>query len=171
MHDSFLLLPLGESQGALYLPMYFIAFYIDSTEGSGRTEVLTGTATDALRLVDHGNIVFFVTFIGHHLNGTRRTMTGTVVTTHIIGQHYTVFLNPHGMTDLLSRLFLTGDRTDGTRRTYLRTARTLGTTIAALVLHHRLHQMLQIVAGTQNLVGTLCNTQLASRTMLEKVSG
>ena len=76
-------------------------FHIDGTEGARRTEVLAGTATDATLGVDNGypHRMLVSGITGHHLDGSRRTMAGTIATIHPISQRYTIFTHPYGMAD------------------------------------------------------------------------
>ena len=115
--------------------MHLVTLNIDSRERTRRTNILTGTTTDAGSLVDGGNQrrLLVVLIKLHHLDSTRRTMTGTVTTLHLVCQHHTVLLDPYGMTNLDGRFLYGRDRLDGTGRTYLRAAATLRSAKATLV--------------------------------------
>ena len=129
--------------------MYFVSFDNDGREGTRRTDILTGAAADASLFVDgrhHGRLLV-VLVEHHHLDGSRRTVAGTVATLHAVGQRHAILLNPHGVTDMNSTLLGFVERHDGTGRTNLRTARTLRTTIATLVGHDGQHQMQQVRRG------------------------
>ena len=122
--------------------MRLVPFDVDGAEGAGGAEVLTGTATDAQRLVDSGDVSteFVVGIEGYHLDGSRGAVAGTVAAFHLIIDGDAVFLHEDSMTDLDAGLLLLLDGTDGARRTYLGTARTFRTTVAALIGHLGLHQ-------------------------------
>ena len=123
--------------------MHLMAFYIDGREGTRRTNILTGTAADTGRLVDSGNQgrLLIVLVERHHLDGSRRTVAGTVAALHLISQHYTVLLNPNSMPNLNRTLLYIVEWLDGSRRTDLRTACTLRTAVTFLIRHGGLHQM------------------------------
>ena len=148
-------------------------FHIDGAEGTGRTEVLASTATDTTLGVDNGYLhrMLVGSITGHHLDGSCRTMAGTIATIHPISQGYAVFPHPNGMTDTGGRFLFTGNGTDGIRRTHIGTAGTLGTTVAPLIRCLGLHQPRQVTAGTQHTIGTGRDTQLTGRAMLGKMPG
>ena len=79
-------------------------------------------------------------------------------------------MGPHRGANLGGRLLFNSDGLDGTGRTHLRAAVTLGAAVATLVAHHRLHEGEQVIRGMQHLVGALCHTQLASHAVLLHVA-
>ena len=101
--------------------MYFMSLYINGTEWTGRTEVLTGTATDTFRLVDGGDQYrhFIIRIQWDHFNGSSRTMALTIATLHSFGNRDTVLFDPYSMTYLSADFFFLGNRLDGTCRTNL----------------------------------------------------
>lgn len=115
--------------------MNFVTFYIDGREWTAWAKVLTSTTTDATLLVDDWNLrtawVFLV--YRNHLDGTSRTVAGTVATRLLVGQHYTALLNPNGMANLRRRLLFQGQWLDGTCRTNLGATVTLWTAVAILI--------------------------------------
>ncbi len=153
--------------------MYLVAFHIDGREGTGGTKVLTGSAADALGLVDSRDVGtrFIIRIKGHHLNGTAGTDAGTEATLHLVSEDHTVLLDPDGMTNLDGSLLLWSDGTDGTCRADLRATRALWTAVAPLIGHHGLHESHEAGRRAQDLVGTLCHTELAASAMLCQVLG
>ena len=109
----------------------------NSREGTRRTDVLTSATANTGRLVDnrhHGRLL--IVLVEHdHLDGPCRTVTGTVAAVHTVGQRNAVLLNPYGMTNLKGGLFNAIKWFNSPCRTDIGTARTLWTTIAALVGH------------------------------------
>ena len=101
--------------------MDFMALNIDGGEGTGRAEMLAGTATDASALVDSGHVGRLVVFwvAGHHLDGSRGTMAETVAACYSISEHQAVFPHPHGMANLHRCLLGRGDGLDGSRGAHL----------------------------------------------------
>ena len=136
--------------------MDFMALNIDGGEGTGGTEMLAGTATDASALVDSGYVgrLVVIGIAGHHLDGSRGTMAGTVATINAIGENQAVFLNPYGVADLRGCFQFLADGLDGTGRADLRTTVALRAAVAFFVAHGWHHQVHQVVRGAQDLVGT-----------------
>jgi hypothetical protein len=101
--------------------MYFMPLYIDGRERTRGTHILTGTAAYATALVDSGDrgrqVVVGVK--GHHLDGTGRTMAGTVAALHAVVHADAVLLDEDGMAYLDARLLLNVYPADGTGRTDL----------------------------------------------------
>lgn len=147
-------------------------FYINSTERTCRTKILTGSATDATLHVDSRDFrgLVIIRIRRHHCNGSSRTMTGTVSTIHPVRQRYAVLLNPHGVAYLDRRFIGQTGEMNSIRRTHLGTLGTFRTAIATFIRHLRLHQCHQIAGRTQYLIRTHRHTKLASRTMLRKVA-
>ena len=139
--------PQPPNLGGSNLPMYFMSLNHDGRLAVlTRAEVFTGTTADADGLIDrghHGRIAVF-RVKGYHLNSSSGTVAGAVATGHIIIDSHTVLLDPYGMTNLDGRLLNGRDGFDGSRRTNLRTARTLWTAVAALIRHDRLHERHQV---------------------------
>ncbi len=125
--------------------MHLIPFHINRAKRSGRAEVLAGTAADAFVLV-HGRHLHLAvrSFVVDHLNGTRRTVACAVAARHTVGQYHTVFLNPHGMSDMDVGLCLAGNGLDGTGGADLAATRAFGTAVAALKRHDGLHEVLEV---------------------------
>ena len=98
-------------------------------------------------------------------------MSGAVAALHFVGKYDAVFPHPYCMAYLLGTLLLDGDGLNGTCGTNLRAAVALGATIALVILHDGLHQILQVFAGTQHLIGTIRNAKLTSRAMLGEMLG
>ena len=88
--------------------MHLVSFYIDSRERTCGTQIFAGATAYAACIIDSRNVgrCLVVGVAGHHLNGTNRTMAGTVATLHTVGQWYTVLLDPYGMTNLRGGLQL-----------------------------------------------------------------
>ena len=144
--------------------------YVDAGEGTGRAEVLAGTAADASSLVDgwnHG--LGLVTIEGHHLNGTGRTVACTVTAVHTVRHADTVLPHPYGMADLYGGLVCQGDGFDGTSGADAGAAVALRAAEASLVAHGGLHEGLQVGAGMQHVVGALAYAKLTGCTVLLQV--
>ena len=75
-------------------------------------------------------------------------------------------LDEYGMTNLCRCFQLMSQGLDGTSGANFRTCVALRTTIAAFVRHRRHQQVHEVGRGTQHLVGTLCDTQLTTCTVL-----
>ena len=151
--------------------VHFVTLNINCAERSGRAEVLASATTDALVIVYsryfHRTVWAFVI---NHLDGSRGAMASAVAATDTVGQNYTVFLNPHGMTGMDGGFFLTGYGLDGTSRAYLAAPCAFRTAIAALKRHDGLHKFHKVGGGTQHIVRTTRNAKLASRAMLFKMA-
>ena len=131
----------------------FIALNINRAKRPGGAEVFAGTATDALVFVYGRHFHRAIrTFIVNHLDGTRQAMAFAVAAANTVGQHHAIFLDPHGMTNVLRRFFFPRDGFDGTSRTDLAAPCTFGAAVTALKRHHRLHEVLEISRGAQNIV-------------------
>ena len=133
--------------------MHFIPFHINRAERSGRAEVLTGTAADALVFV-HGRHFYCTvrTFVVDHRYGSSRAVAGTVAAADAFSGCYAILLNPHGMANMLHGFLFSRDGFDGTSRTDLAATCAFGTTVAALKRHDGLHEVLEICGGAQNIV-------------------
>ena len=110
---------------------------IDSREGTGRTDIFTGTTANAGCVIDsrnHGRLLIVLIEL-HHFNGSCRTMAGAVAALHLVGNRHTILLNKDCMTYLYRRFFFFINKVDSSSRTHLRTARTLRTTETTLVRH------------------------------------
>lgn len=150
-----------------------MTFHIDSTEGACGTEMLTGSATNAPLRVDHRYLqgLGVVRVRVDHEYGSCRTVAGTVATRDVVGKRHTILLYPYGMSDACGRLFLYGDRPDGSCRAYVSALRTLRSAIALLVCHLGLHQGFQAGRRMQHIVGAGRHTELAPRAMAGEMSG
>ena len=151
--------------------MGLVTLYVNGTERACRTKIFTGSATDAtlfihdrepgrIRNSGHGR---------HHLNGSRRTMTGTVSTFHTVCIHYTILIYEHGMTNLYGRFFSHRQGAYGTVRTNLGTSYTFRTAIPSFVRHFRLHPRFYRRRRTQDIIGASRYTQLTGRAMRSKI--
>ena len=132
---------------SLWLPnvMHFVSFHMNRAERSGGAKVFAGTTADAFILVHGGYFHRAVrAFKVHHLDGSRRAMTGTVAARNAVSQDHAIVLNPHSMADMDGGLFLTKNRLDGTSWTNLAATCAFRTAIATLERHNRLHKMLQV---------------------------
>ena len=67
-------------------------------------------------------------------------------------------------------LFFSRDGLDGARGADLAASRTFGTAVTALKRHHRLHKVLEVSRGAQNIVRTTRYAELTSRAMLLHVA-
>ena len=148
--------------------MYFVTFDVDGREGTRRTDVLTGSAANAGSLVDSRNHGRFLIILvkGHHLDGTSGTVTGTVAALHLIGNGHTILLDPYGMTYLDRGFLVLVDFHYSTCRTDFRAARTLRTAVPQFIRHDRQHQVHQVAAGTEHLIGTFRHAELTTCTVL-----
>ena len=84
--------------------MGLMSLYINGTERACRTKIFTGSATDATLFI-HDRESGRIRDSGHgrhHLDGSRRTMTGTVSAFHTVCIHHTILIYEHGMTRLPS---------------------------------------------------------------------
>ena len=151
--------------------MYFMSLNVDSGERTSGTNILAGTAAYTGFLVDdrhHGRLLVILVE-HHHLNGSCWAVAGTVATLHAVGDRHTVLLDPHGMAYLDRRLLGLVYLDDGSCGTDFRTTCTLRTAVTALIRHHRQHQVHQIAAGAEHLIGALRHTKLATRAVLGKM--
>ncbi len=148
--------------------MHFVTFHIDGTEWTGWTEVLAGSAADAIGFVDGWDIYAsgVVLVERNHFDGSRWTMAFTVSAIHTVRHRNTVLLDPHGMTDLCRTFVFHRDRSDGTSRTHFRALRAFRSAIATLVARSGLHERQQIRGRTEHAIRTSRHTQLASRAVL-----
>ena len=150
-----------------------MSFHINGTEGTGRTEVFAGTATDAAFRVD-GRKLERVGVLGvrrYHGDGTCGTMACTVTAFHLIGLHHAVAFDPYGVPYLDGRFLGQRSQMDGVCRTDLSTFCAFRATIAAFVRRERLHQRHQAGRGAQHLVGAYRHAELAGRAVLGEVAG
>lgn len=122
--------------------MHYIAFHIDGTERTCWAEMLTGTAPDALDLVDgrhHDGLAVMLVF--NHLDGTSRAVSSTIAAADTIGEDDTVVFYPNGMTHMDVGLFFLGDGLDGSRGAYLAATGAFWTAIAAFERQGGLHEL------------------------------
>ena len=116
-------------------------FHIDSTERTGRTKILAGTATDTPLRIDHRNLWRIrIRRVGcDHLYSSRRTVAGTVAALDSVGQGYTIRFHPYGMANLYGRFVGGRDGAYGSGRADFAAFRTFRTAVTAFVGHFRLH--------------------------------
>ena len=140
----------------LNLPMYFVAFHINSTERTRRTEVFASTTTDATFGIHYRNLqrLLVVRILRNHLDSTSRTMAGTVATLLTIAIHNTIFGYQYSMTNLNSGLLFICNRLDSNCRTYFRTLGTFRTAITTFIRCFRLHESRQAARRAKHLVRT-----------------
>ena len=140
-----------------------MSFDIDCAEGACRTEILAGSATDAPLFVHDRNLwrTGVAGIRRHHLNGTGRTVPGTVSAFYSVGERHAVFLYPYGVAYLRGRLVRKCDRAYCSSRTDIAASRTFRAAVTAFVAHFRLHQPHQVGSGTKHLVRTCRHAQLA----------
>ena len=151
--------------------MHLIPLNINRAKRSGGAEVFASATAYAFVFIYGRHFHRAIrTFVVNHLDGSRGAMALAVAAADAVGQHYTVFLDPHGMTDMLRRFFFSRDGLDGSRRTDLAASCTLGATVAALKRHHRLHEVLEVSRGAQNIVWARGNAKLTCRAMLLHVA-
>ena len=131
--------------------MHVVSLNINCAERSGRAEVLAGTAADALALVYGRHLMAIIV---NHQDGFCRAVSGTVAARYAIGEHNTVFLDPHRMTSMDGSLFFSRNGLDGSRRADLTALCTFRAAIASFKRHHGLHEVLQIRGGAQDIVRT-----------------
>ena len=115
----------------------FASFHIYGGERPGRAEVLASSASDAVILIDGRNLRRFLIIwvAGNHLDGSSRTMSGTVTAFNTIGQRQAVLFHPHGMSDLGRNLVGNIYGFDGARRTHFRATRAFRAAIATFIRH------------------------------------
>ena len=149
-----------------------MSFHIDGTERTGRTQILTCTATDTPFGIDDRNLdgTRVIAVRGNHQYGSRWAMAGTVTTIHAIGQRNAVLFYPYGVTDARGRFFGNGYRPDSSCGTDFAASGTFRTAIAAFVGHFGLHQSRQVGGGAKHSVGTCRHTKLAGCAMSGKVA-
>ena len=152
--------------------MTFMSFYIDCTERTCRTEVFARAASDATFNVHHRNLrrIRLLRIRGHHRDGSRRAMAGTVAAIYPIGERHTVLFYPHGMTNLNSRLICRSDFQYRTCRTDLRTFGAFRPAIAPFIRGLGLHQRRQFRRGPKHPVRTYRDTKLTARTMCSHIA-
>ena len=165
-----------------------MSLHIDSAEGTGRTKVLAGTATDTLLLIHNGNqqqaltrnllivgiqpassVLMHTSLQGNHLDSSGRTMAGTVATGYAVGNRNTVVFQPYGMTHLRSCALFYGNGLNSTRRTDVAATGTFGSAVTALEAHLGLHKAIQTVAGTQHIVRAAVDTQLTGGAVFRQI--
>lgn len=146
-------------------------FHIDGRKRARRTEVLTGSATDAAFGVNDRYLQGFriIRIRGNHFYGIRRTMAGTVTALDTVGQRDAIRFHPHGMTDLDGRFICFRYQCDGSCRTDLGAFCTLGAAVTTFVRHFRLHQSHQITGRTQDVIRTGRDTELAGCAMMPHI--
>ena len=150
-----------------------MAFHVDGREGTGRAKVLTSSAADALRFV-HGGYVGSGLILGvewYHLYGPCGAVACTVAALNLVGDDNAVLLYPDGVSNLYAGFLFGCNGTDGSCGTNLGTTGTFRTAESSFVGHLRLHQGHEAGAGTKDLVGTLCDAELAASAVLGKVLG
>ena len=98
-------------------------------------------------------------------------MAFAVAAAYAIGQHNAILFHPNSMTYMDTCLFFPGNWLDGSSGANLAATGAFGTAVAALKRHHRLHEVLQVGGGTQDIVRTARYAELASRAMALHVSG
>ena len=150
-----------------------MTFHVYRRERSHRTNIFTRSAADAGSFVDSGDrgrqIVVRIRW--NHCDGSSRTMTLAVATLSLTLGRGALTDHDDGMTNLYARLIDGIDGLDGSCRTHLRTACTLRTAPAAIILHHRLHQAHQAVAGAQHAIRTLRDAELTARATCSHILG
>ena len=127
----------------------FVAFNMNSREGTHRAEVFTGTAADAATFIDSrnerreirinvfGQLHLYLTLVNsidqrYHLNGTYGTMAFAVSTLCLSNGRDTLVGHNDGMAYLDARLLYVIDGLDGSCGAHITASCTLRTTVAAL---------------------------------------
>ena len=87
-----------------------MSLHINGTEGACGAEVLASATADAAFFVNNGNLQTIgipptilelrEAICVNHLDGSRRTVTGTIAASDAISEHHAVVTYPHGMTYL-----------------------------------------------------------------------
>ena len=145
-----------------------MAFYVDGAERACRTQVLTGSTSDALLGVYCRNLERFgIRRVGrNHQNSSCGAMACTVSTCLFVGERDATFFHPYGMAYLDGRLFGFIYQVNGTCRTDFRTFRAFGAAITAFVRCGRLHERVKRRRRTEHFVGADRYAKLASGAML-----
>ena len=127
---------------SLNYPVSVVSLNVYGTEWTCRTKVLASAASYAAFGIDHRNPESFLSslFQWYHLYGTSGAMALAVATRLTVAHRDAVLSDPYRMTNLYGRFLLTCNGTYGTSGTDVGTPCTLGTAIAALVGHFRLHE-------------------------------
>ena len=129
--------------------MYFVSFDIDSGEGSCGAYILTLAAPYTFLLVHGGHFALFG--LNHH-DGVLRAVSCAVAATDMVGEDDAVLFDPHGMSYLCVDFLLFGDRQDGVGGADVGTSCAVGGAVAAFERHLRLHEMQEVVCGSEHLV-------------------
>lgn len=79
--------------------MTLMTFYVDGRKRSGWTNVFAMAAADAFFCI-YGRHFVLAAFYFYHDNGAGGAVPLTVAAADLVAEHYAVFFDPHGMTDL-----------------------------------------------------------------------
>lgn len=152
--------------------VHHIAFHIDGTEWSCRTEVFALTAADTFLGVHYGYADrSSVDGLFDHLNGPSGTFVGAQSATITIADGYAVLFHPDGMTDMDGCFVFGCEGMDGTGGAHLAATGAFGSAIATLEGHDGLHQMHGVNARTQHIVGASTDAQLTGCAVARHVEG
>lgn len=115
------------------------------TDGTGRAEVLAGSATYAELFVDSRNQqrIRIVGILTNHHYGSSRTMAGTVAAGDFPSLHHAEGTVNRSQSNMDAAFLLHAVWHDGLGRAKFGTVVTFRTAPAVTVIHFRLHQMLQ----------------------------
>ena len=168
--------------------MHLMPFDVDGAEGARWTKVLAGTAADTFLLVHHRDkqnsfarnllivgiqpspaVLMNTSLQGNHLDGLGRTMTSTVATGDSIGYRHTVVFNPNGMSHLYGCLLFLGNGLYGSCWADITASGTFWSAVTMFVAYLGLHKAIQVVAGTQDIVGTTADAELTRGTMFRQI--
>ena len=138
----------------------------DCADRTCGTEILAGAAADAF-LFFHGwnpdGLPVFSFFLYHldSSNGAVACAVAALFDLPIVDEaEPRLYL---GRSDFPLCLLLRGDLQDCPGRTDLGAFHTLRTAVTAFIGHLRLHQVLEVLGGPEDIVGTDCHAELACR--------
>ena len=115
---------------------------------SCRTEVLAGSATDTHLLIHNRKLVY-------HADGACRTVAGTVAACHSVSVDNAELRVEFRCSDMPGELLELLKREDGSRRADLRAGVAFRAAPAVIVVHLRLHEMVEILRRTENSLRTI----------------
>ena len=129
--------------------VYFVSFDIDSGEGSCGAYILTLAASDTFLLVHGGHFALFG--LNHH-DGVHRAVSCAVAAADMVGEDDAVLFDPHGVSYLCVEFLLLCYGVDSVGGAYISASCAVGGAVAAFVRHLRLHEMKEVVSGSEHLV-------------------
>lgn len=120
--------------------MTLMTFYVDGRKRSGWTNVFAMAAADAFLCI-YGRHFVLAAFDFYHYDSAGGAVPLTVAAADLVAEHYAVFFDPHGMTDLYGSFILGLVEMNSSCRAYVGTSVAGGRAVAEVELHLRLHEV------------------------------